>query len=467
MGYVALRAYLLSITHDEASTWAGAQAIDDLWVCFREPSCWGTANLHWLNTWLLRRTTAWLGQAEWVIRLPNVLALALYLGVLIRLLRHHSDVLWLRWAGFGLLATNPYLLDFFSLARGYALGCAFLLWSWEQWEVYQRRPAIGHALLSWLAAILAVLSNFTFLPYAGSLLGLAWLMTLVAWAQGRPESRLLGRFALVGIAMLAGLGALIWYPLHILSSGIEFSYGATSLLQTFDSLIGASLGNEWYLGPPTRPVMTILVTLASLGPLVVGLAHSRAVLRDPLCQMAWLLGGLCLGLCLQYVLLGTYFLENRTALMMIPLWGYLLWQGLLRLHRWRNTWGLALALAWGIFAPWHLARRANLDHVREWYYDAESKAVAQYLADTLPADERVSLGCDWIFSRALAYYARTGRLDQVPADSIMGYRTYPATAEATFMYVEPAKVAELEPRYQPIKTFGRVGVLCRRTERSD
>jgi len=71
--------------------------------------------LVWLSTWLL-------GNSELIIRLPNVLAGGLYLAVTARLVRRVR----LKWLAFAVCALQPYLIDYFSLARGYGLAVALV-----------------------------------------------------------------------------------------------------------------------------------------------------------------------------------------------------------------------------------------------------------------------------------------------------------------------------------------------------
>lgn len=467
LGYVAARAGLLSLTHDEASTWAHALDYENLWACWRSPHCWDTANLHWLNTWLMQGSMALFGDAEWALRLPNLLALGLYLAVLIRLLRRHTDRLWLRWAGLALLATHPYFLEFFGLARGYGLACAFLLLSWERWEAHQMRRSWGTALGCWLAVALAVLSHFTLLPFYCALLGLS---ALSGWMHGQAQpGRGLRAFRLLGVGCLVGLGlgALIGYPLALLSEGIEFTYGATSLRSTFYSLIVNGLQGRGYLGGQTSVVVAWLLTPLTLGALGGGLWRTRRFGAEGDASwpgMAWLLLGVSVILVLQFFLLGTFFLENRTALLMVPMWGYLLWQGLLGAYQWRPRLGLITGGVIVGLALWHLGGTANLSKVREWYYDAQTKAVAAYLAVALPSDRQIQLGTHWKFCHTMRYYVQTGHLPQEADGQIPYEKTLQPAAAYDYYYVPPEDASTLQPGYEVVKHFGKVGVLCRRRE---
>src|SRR5215510_4107708 len=128
-GYSMIRAIRLSFTHDEGLTYT---------ILLDDPSWRGSANDHPLNTRTMRWVSHWLGDQEWALRLPNVIAHALYLisGMLLLLKFKHWAVVLL---GFALLNLNPFLLDFFSLARGYGLATALTLLSlWLLKEAWDR-----------------------------------------------------------------------------------------------------------------------------------------------------------------------------------------------------------------------------------------------------------------------------------------------------------------------------------------
>jgi hypothetical protein len=117
--YVGLRSALIPLTHDEASTFSGF--IGDGW--------WRVFDLdqvsnHFLNTWMEKICFALFGNHEFVLRIPSLIGLILYLTYGFRTISFLQRQL-LVIPGFVTFALNPYVLDFFSLARGYglALGC--------------------------------------------------------------------------------------------------------------------------------------------------------------------------------------------------------------------------------------------------------------------------------------------------------------------------------------------------------
>jgi hypothetical protein len=167
--YTVARAYLLSLTPDEAST---TQTFGAKFIVYPDTYHNMSANHHWLNSWLIFFSRTLFGENEFAFRLPNLLAHAVYLfftARLMLLLRRDYFAL----AGFILLNAHPYVLDFFSLARGY--GLAFSGISVALFFLYRfiLNGKTKDLIWSLTGGVLSVLANFTvlnvFLPVAGIL----------------------------------------------------------------------------------------------------------------------------------------------------------------------------------------------------------------------------------------------------------------------------------------------------------
>ena len=106
------------------------------------------------------------GNIEFALRLQSLLAHILYLLFTFLLLRDtRNNIIIL--CGFILLNVNPYLLDFFSLARGYAMAISFMLISIYFFLSFVKTQK--RFWLSLVAGCLAILSNFALITYMGAL----------------------------------------------------------------------------------------------------------------------------------------------------------------------------------------------------------------------------------------------------------------------------------------------------------
>jgi hypothetical protein len=138
------------------------------------------ANNHFLNTLLAKFFCAWGGTSELVLRFPNLLAYGIYLLFTFLILDKFIKTKIIVFCGYLLLSLNPYVLDFFSLCRGYGLALGFMMaalfffFSFLE-RMIESRPSPDRPLrLSLLFAALAVLSNFSLLNVYLSLLVVAF-----------------------------------------------------------------------------------------------------------------------------------------------------------------------------------------------------------------------------------------------------------------------------------------------------
>jgi hypothetical protein len=176
--YSSLRATVLSFVHDESLSYT---------IISGAPSFSGSSNDHPLNTWAMRWTSRLFGDQEWSLRLPNLISYVLYLVAGLCLLRRCDPVTCL--LGSALLNLNPFLVDFFSLARGYGIAAGFSLASFslmnEAW--HRRGSSFGKVLLAsaFACAGLADFSHF------------AWIYVHLAMLAGAAA------FAVLEIAKLS------------------------------------------------------------------------------------------------------------------------------------------------------------------------------------------------------------------------------------------------------------------------
>lgn len=115
--YVFIRAYTLSFTHDESLSFT---------IIARNSHWTKAANHHVLNTTLMSLSSFLFGNKEFSLRLPNVLSFILYLTGSFFIYRSSKNN-WLFFLAISLTLLNPFLIEFFSLARGYGLSLAFML----------------------------------------------------------------------------------------------------------------------------------------------------------------------------------------------------------------------------------------------------------------------------------------------------------------------------------------------------
>ena len=168
--YAVTRAVRVPLTYDEAASYI--RYIDTTVPSVFDVNAFSIFNAevatnHLLNTVLTK--ICWLlgGGRALLLRLPNLLACAVYLACSWRLLRRCVNPI-LAVAGFVAIGANPYVLDFFALSRGYGLSLAFLMASLVCVFAVVDRPDRSaahrrHVARALALACLAVLANLAML----------------------------------------------------------------------------------------------------------------------------------------------------------------------------------------------------------------------------------------------------------------------------------------------------------------
>ncbi|MGB0176947.1 MAG: ArnT family glycosyltransferase, partial [Owenweeksia sp.] len=209
--YTITRALRIGITHDEAYTFIHYVPKSFHGIVYYDPPL--IPNNHILNTLLIKLSTFLFGVSEFTLRLPNLLFHLLYLIFSMWWLKGFKDK-WVLIIGFILLNVNVYLLDFFSLARGYGMGAALCFISIYHTFKHKDTQRVKYIYFAFLTAALSVYANFTFLYFY---LALAGLFNLIFLLQRKGFTRLL-RLNIPILLVSAVLAFIIFVPLtHIQS----------------------------------------------------------------------------------------------------------------------------------------------------------------------------------------------------------------------------------------------------------
>ena len=99
MAWAVARAYVQSITIDEADTYNS--------FVFRHLYLWWAANNHIVNSTLMYGFTEWLGTSQFTVRLPALLGAALYIAAVYRLCRLLGASLLVQVTLFLCMVFNP------------------------------------------------------------------------------------------------------------------------------------------------------------------------------------------------------------------------------------------------------------------------------------------------------------------------------------------------------------------------
>lgn len=222
--YVIFRGFSLGITHDEALTYKIIQGDEILR---------NTANHHWLNTHLSAFFSSLFGAKEFVLRLPNILSFALFWFYLYRIAKTFLSSSFTQIALILLLCGNPFVLDFFSLCRGYgiSLACitASLYYLFKIFQSKENKQGKNHTF-AMIFAILALASNLNTLNYF--LIALALVLLNLILTKPKHWITWFSTITLVcAITLFFGLDQLFF-----LKNKNELYYGSGRLSLTIDNI---------------------------------------------------------------------------------------------------------------------------------------------------------------------------------------------------------------------------------------
>jgi hypothetical protein len=357
--YVALRAVLVPLTHDEARTFFVYTLSGEF--------------LPWLSHWdagnhLLCTALGWIsfeafGMAPWSLRLFSVLSFLLYAWYAWHWGARLNDRV-VRWCLWTALLLAPVLIEFFSMYRGYGLAMAFLLMALHHTASAVRHGSGTHvlaALLGWLLAAVAMLSLM--------ILWSAALVLLVAPILSWPMRT--AKRALLGLGWLL-LGGVPWwvasrYAGELKARGLLY-YGSDEGL--FHGTL-RSLGDELFgLDAVWIAALMAAVGLAALGVAAWSFLRTKPRSFDPLSLLSVLLltelvGRVVLGEGFQVL-----YPTGRTALHLLPLTVLIIAFAVQRLTALGTRWHWAALLLMAL--PVRTVRSANLTHTSLWPEEAIS-----------------------------------------------------------------------------------------------
>jgi hypothetical protein len=406
--YIVCRAWNVAMTWDECWSYTH-YALDTAWNIVSYHS--NTSNNHTWNSLCMRLEVFTLPFCEISLRLHSVLAFVafMYFGWL--LLKDIANPYW-GIAAFLLLNLNPFMLDFFALARGYAVSLAAMmasLYFLRQYMLQQGKRWL-FLVLSLLCAEVAAAGIFSLATYFVALIGF-----VVIWSSYeqfiRKKKSLLK--TVLSIAIVAA-PFLYWFVVITtrLQSANEFYYGGVDGFwkDTVGSLITASLYVDTYPGWVgfLVGIAVVFICLAGLAILIYRLRKAGFDLYSysgPLAIIS-ILAFCVIGTMLQHVLLGTRYLFDRTALYLLVL--FMLGTGYAFYYLYQYS-KYTLIISGVITASviMHFLHVMNISYTQYWRKEADIKEMMADL-DKLHMDPHNNaqhfVGAYWTLAPAAEFY---------------------------------------------------------------
>ena len=411
--YTAYRAYAIPFTIDECNTLRKYvhASIADIWSC--KPL---SANNHIFNSLLMKLSGALFGNSPVAYRLPNLLAHLVYLVSGIKILLYFKRPL-LIFTGFLLLNLNPFLLDFFSLARGYGLSMACFLASTYCFLLFFEKRKTVYAVCSFIWMSTGVLANFSLINFFSSL----WILYLLVLFSEADNDRFFSinnfwkilKSAFIPFVVSLVLCKAIYVTLWKLQNAGELYYGGDTGFwsDTITSLTMRFFYFNTFADNLRRPFMLLVagLTISAAWFCVTDFFRSRAKAIHPFLLFTTLLLSALFISVAQYHLLGVRFPFGRTALCFVPAFALMVifFCNVLYTKQYKKIANaLLVLLSAGILL--NFAAACNLRYCYEWRFDAAAVQVINDIEkDMLNSRghlEKIKLGVTWPLGPAIRYY---------------------------------------------------------------
>ena len=424
--YFVVRAYLLSITHDEALTVFSVVSNSYLHILlFKTPH---PANNHLLNSLLVKFFISIFGYRELPIRLAGLLGGLLYLFAAYKLCQKLFSKTFLFYLCLLVLVLNPFVIDFFSLARGYSLALGFLMLSifyfFNSCSAADPQKALIFRIKSFCLMSLAVISNFSFLNVYFALMGSYCIMEYIMLYSLKEKGvrvKLFNHYFLINLfyifVITIGLSALIYLPLSEIAKYNLFYGGNTGFYHdTIGSLIKSSAYGKIYFGYITETYFGLFLLFVAM----LFFINFAFIFYKKRCLSSFdkdliVIGSIIvitvLSIVFQNTLLNTPFVLARAAIYFIPLFTllvFVLWKAISK-NGFRMIIVPNIILVFCVIVGLlHYLSCINLSHTYDWRYDASTKTVMNYIFEMeqkiSPRIDKLTIGATWWLVPAINYY---------------------------------------------------------------
>ena len=262
--WAIVRACHQSITMDEAMTYRAfvSKTLPEQWTPH--------SNNHILNSLLMRLSILLFGLSQLTVRLPALLGTAIYITSCYYLCRSITEHLAIRIIVFICLTFNPFIADYYAVARGYSLAiglltCAVAVIARSHLSRNATSsPSPEHNLMLASALLgLSFVANFTFAFIDAAV----WIALLLWTIRATPHPSARSRFRLLAASTIPALAVvflLAYWTLYRWPRG-QFFDGAHSLKETFSTIFAATLHQ------PSLEMVNplILNALSAIGPYLI------------------------------------------------------------------------------------------------------------------------------------------------------------------------------------------------------
>lgn len=405
--FISLSIYKAShtaFTHDESFTYLSyvKKSVFGI-ITMEEPI---SANNHILNSLSMKVIDKLLAPTPFNLRLPNIFGHLLFIIFSALFISTYKNV-YFKVISFVILNSNIYLIDLFSLARGYGLSLGFLMVHW-----YFLKNTMGHLSqktnfrLMLIALLLAMLSSFSVIYYTISL-AIIYLVNEISNVRNKAQF-LVSNIKFILLFLLLTI-ALLLAPMLKLVQHHQLYFGGTN--NFFDDTIYSLIYYSVIAAGMTDSQINTIYIFVLILILVALIFQLIRLFRNKISiESNFFLASFLLIMIIQiafFYLFNTKYLIQRTALFLIPVFVFMV---LGIVNELGNNMIYFLAAFTALFMFYITIRFTPLDKSLNWGYDADNEKLISELNSMNKhsnAQNKLSLGVDWIFQPSLNYYRAT------------------------------------------------------------
>lgn len=423
--YSGYRAATLSFTIDESISYNVFVPLRVMGIISYKIA---SSNHHMLNTLAMKFMSAIFGSSEFSLRFPSLVCHLLYIIFTYKIVRKNSSP-YLVLAGFILLNLNPYMLDFFSLARGYAMAVTFTVISIFYLLEYIESKLEKKLIFTLIFSMLAILSNFSLLVYFVSLIAvinLYWISSI-----SRIDFKAFFRQNIPIIICSLLLVLILFEPLRKLIKYKEFYDGG--IVGFWSDTVGSLVSATLYEKPYQVAASTFLRYFIGFSSFLLFISFLYKIFRlklkafsEKTVVLTLLLFFPCIVTIAQHYILKSNYLINRMALFFIPIFFMNI---LLIIQEYANSLSLkiltrSLVYVIAVLTTIHTINSLNAKCALYWNFDADTKNMMIDL-DSLVKKESISkvkLGVMTLYEPAINFYRQTKKYEWLEKVTEDGYR---------------------------------------------
>ncbi len=427
--YTFTRAYILSFTHDESMVYLLSldRSITDIFNYKILPQD------HMLNTLLMKVFSLLFPDTEFFLRLPNLIGHLLSLIFIFLIFKKfiHRNLLI---GAFILLCFNPYLLDFYSAARGYGLSISMMLISIYFVLMYAKLDKIILLCWAFLFAILSVFSVYSTLFYFIALCGWAILYAIYQFHKSTKNSE---RHLIkpLSVLLVIAISLLILYlklhePLQdVTGKSFIFSpQGGNFYSNTIKSAIYLSTYRSYpELEFTIISIILGLFYLVTFIYLFIYFIRKRfEILKSPVFISFFITIITSFVVILLHSYMGMKYPTNRVSIFLIPLFVLTPVFLLNELYKYKIGRLISIIFIYGFAVVFIINTYSNYNfkYYNDWKYDAGTKEMLTILEEDIKNNKaKINLGINWLFEPTINFYRTTQHLDWLEKVTRKGYET--------------------------------------------